>query len=150
MVSCACFFLASLPLHWLARVRLAFTVPRLMTCAVSYRNPGGVRFGSAELYDVLDASFKPGPSIDPAHIIEDYLAVGQAIAGGTDERVILFIKLQNGFECSDDLRKRIKTEIRKRRTARHVPDRVSRRTPISYLRTTYASSSSGEAAGEGR
>lgn len=104
---------------------LAFTEPKLMSYAVSHRNPGGVRFGSAELYDVLDASFKPDPSTDPSHIIEDYLAVGQTIAGGTDERVILFVKLQDGFACSDELRKRIKAEIRKRRTARHVPDRVS-------------------------
>ena len=49
---------------------------------------------------------------------------GQSIAQGTDERVILFVKLLEGEVLSDELQKRIKHEIRTRRSARHVPAKV--------------------------
>ena len=88
------------------------------------RNPGGVRFGSAEIYDVIEHCFAP-PATHAAHTIVDCLAVGQSIAGGTDERVILFVKLLEGQVLTGELEKRIKTEIRARRSARHVPARVS-------------------------
>lgn len=89
-----------------------------------YRNPGGVRFGSSELYDVLDLCFSGS---DVEQNIVDYLAVGQTTDGGTDERVILFIKLSDGHNLSVHLEQRIKMEIRTRRTPRHVPARVSHR-----------------------
>ena len=71
--------------------------------------------------------FKPGSDIvnDRAHVVVDCLAVGQALGGGIDERVILFIKLQEGCICTNELQKLIKAEIRSRRSARHVPERVS-------------------------
>lgn len=89
------------------------------------RNPGGVRFGSAEIYDVIDICFVPGPTTPPEQVIVDCLAIGQYTNGGADERVVLFIKLQEGCTLTSELEKRIKAEIRARRTARHVPERVS-------------------------
>ncbi|GBE79455.1 Malonamoyl-CoA synthetase vrtB [Sparassis crispa] len=86
-------------------------------------NPGGVRFGSAEVYDVIDLCFAPATS-HGAHAIVDSLVIGQGIAKGADERVILFIKLLEGQVLSAELEKRIKAEIRVRRSARHVPARV--------------------------
>ncbi len=65
-----------------------------------------------------------------AHTIVDALAIGQSIAQGTDERVILFVKLLEGEALSEDLVKRIKHEIRTRRSARHVPAKV--RDPSSF------------------
>ncbi|TFK55716.1 acetoacetyl-CoA synthetase [Heliocybe sulcata] len=94
-------------------------------------NPGGVRFGSAELYDVLDMCFS-GSATAASETIIDYLAVGQALDGGADERVILFVKLMDGERMSADLEKRIKSEIRARRTARHVPARIIQVTDIPY------------------
>ncbi|KAL7282438.1 hypothetical protein ACG7TL_003909 [Trametes sanguinea] len=85
-------------------------------------NPGGVRFGSAEIYDVIEHCFAP-TSTHAAHTIVDSLVVGQSIAQGTDERVILFVKLLEGQMLTDELEKRIKGEIRARRSARHVPAR---------------------------
>jgi acetoacetyl-CoA synthetase len=57
-------------------------------------------------------------------VIIDSLVVGQAIQGGADERVILFVKLAEGETLSDDLRKRIREEIRKKRSPRHCPEKV--------------------------
>lgn len=90
-----------------------------------------MRFGSAELYDVIEACFQRGaPGTPDEHVIVDCLAVGQSFmssggAGVVDERVILFVKLHDGCVCSDELRRRVMEEIRRRRTARHVPERVS-------------------------
>ncbi|OCB84825.1 acetoacetate-CoA ligase [Sanghuangporus baumii] len=95
-------------------------------------NPGGVRFGSAEIYDVIDMCFIPGPTTPPEHVILDCLAVGQYINGGSDERVILFVKLQEGCTCTPELEKRIKAEVRARRTARHVPERIIQVNDIPY------------------
>lgn len=91
----------------------------------AHSNPGGIRFGSSELYDVVDACFSPGNTSDPALTIADCVAVGQSIGGGTDERVILFVKLPEGHTLSPALEKAIKTEVRMRRSPRHVPARVS-------------------------
>jgi acetoacetyl-CoA synthetase len=88
------------------------------------RNPGGVRFGSAEIYDVIDMCFSHSATLNPSHIIVDCLVVGQSIDGGMDERVILFVQLQAGEALSLDLQKKIKSEIRTRRTPRHVPAMV--------------------------
>ncbi|KAI5124974.1 hypothetical protein M0805_007400 [Coniferiporia weirii] len=95
-------------------------------------NPGGVRFGSAEIYDVLDMCFKPGPTTPPEHIVVDCIAIGQTASGGADERVVLFVKLHEGYTCTDELQRRIKAEIRTRRTARHVPERILQVTDIPY------------------
>ncbi|KAI6105574.1 acetoacyl-CoA synthetase [Pisolithus sp. B1] len=96
-------------------------------------NPGGVRFGSSEIYDVLDACF---PSVSghgtAAGTIEDALVVGQAIEGGLDERVILFLKLPVGRTLGTDMESMIKTAIRVRRTARHVPARIVQVEDIPY------------------
>ena len=90
-----------------------------------FRNPGGVRFGSAELYDVIELCFSPEVT-HHSHTIVDCLAVGQSIAQGADERVILFVKLLEGEGLTEELENRIRREIRARRTARHVPCKVSR------------------------
>ena len=93
-------------------------------------NPGGVRFGSAELYDVIDTCFAPNAT-HSSHTIADCLAVGQSILQGTDERVILFIKLLEGEKLGEELEKRIKSEIRTRRSARHVPSKASSPFPLT-------------------
>ncbi|KAH9936950.1 acetoacyl-CoA synthetase [Amylocystis lapponica] len=94
-------------------------------------NPGGVRFGSAEIYDVIELCFAPGAS-HAAHTIVDCLVIGQSIAKGTDERVILFVKLLEGQVLSTELEEKVKTEIRSRRSARHVPARVIQVQDIPY------------------
>lgn len=90
---------------------------------VCIRNPGGVRFGSAEIYDVIEHCFAPAAT-HAGHTIVDCLAVGQRLADG-DERVILFVKLLEGQVLTTELEARIRTEVRTRWSARHVPARVS-------------------------
>lgn len=95
-------------------------------------NPGGVRFGSSEIYDVLDVCFSVSGHSTATSTIEDALVVGQTIGGGLDERVILFVKLPAGRTLGTDMESMIKTEIRVRRTARHVPARIVQVEDIPY------------------
>lgn len=75
-------------------------------------NPNGVRFGSAEIYSV----------IEPFDEIADSLCIGQKSPINSDEeRVILFLKMENGKEVTEELVSKIKATIRQRLSARHVP-----------------------------
>ncbi len=74
---------------------------------------------------MIDLCFPPNDDA-PKHGVVDCLAVGQLIEGGTDERVILFVKLPDGHVLSETtLEQKIKAEIRKRRSPRHVPAKVT-------------------------
>ncbi|KAF7976274.1 hypothetical protein HWV62_7166 [Athelia sp. TMB] len=95
-------------------------------------NPGGVRFGSAEIYEVVEMCFSPSTAASKAHTIVDCLAVGQSIDGNTDERVVLFVQLVEGELLSADLEKLIKTEVRTRRSPRHVPSKIVQVQDIPY------------------
>ncbi|CAG8825507.1 19290_t:CDS:2, partial [Dentiscutata erythropus] len=77
--------------------------------SVGTLNPGGVRFGSAELYNIVE-NFPE---------IQDSLVVGQKV--GDDERVILFLKMSDGVKFNDDLVLRIRSKIRNQLSPRHVP-----------------------------
>ena len=75
--------------------------------------PAGVRFGSAEIYNVLLKDF-PGE-------VSDALCVGRRRSQDADETVVLFIKMIPGLEFSEDLTTKIKSKIRVELSARHVP-----------------------------
>ncbi|KAJ7591022.1 acetoacetyl-CoA synthetase [Mycena floridula] len=88
-------------------------------------NPGGIRFGSSEIYDVIDSL--PG--------IVDSVACGQSINHGTDERVILMVKLSESEKLSDELKQKINTAIRNKLSPRHVPAKVLQVQQVPYTYT---------------
>ncbi|KAF2087845.1 acetoacetate-CoA ligase [Saccharata proteae CBS 121410] len=76
--------------------------------------PAGVRFGSAEIYNVLLKHFPEE--------VADALCIGRRRETDTDETVVLFLKMAEGKKIGDgDLVERIKAVIRKELSARHVP-----------------------------
>lgn len=75
--------------------------------------PGGVRFGSAEIYNVLLDRF--------AGIVADALCVGRRRESDSDETVVLFVKMGDGRTFDKELAKKIKTTIRESLSPRHVP-----------------------------
>ena len=75
--------------------------------------PGGVRFGSAEIYNLL-LEYCAGET-------EDGLCIGRRRETDQDETVVLFVKMREGRTFSDALVKRIKDVVRKELSARHVP-----------------------------
>lgn len=84
-------------------------------------NPGGVRFGSAEIYNVVE-SFKT---------VEDSLCVSQSSSNG-DERVILFLKLCLGETLCDNLIQRLKDAITVKLSVRHLPAKFLQVEEIPY------------------
>ncbi|KAI8985283.1 acetoacetate-CoA ligase [Pilobolus umbonatus] len=76
-------------------------------------NPNGVRFGSAEIYNVVDKFSVDG--------VEDTLCVGQKIKNEDDERVVLFLKMKKNMKVTDELVKKMKVTIRAELSPRHVP-----------------------------
>jgi acetoacetyl-CoA synthetase len=83
-------------------------------------NPGGVRIGTADIYRVVETFPE----------IQDSLAVGQDWGG--DMRVILFVKLTQGAEFSEELRERLKKAIRDNTSPRHVPAKIIKIADIPY------------------
>lgn len=75
--------------------------------------PSGVRFGSAELYNVLLRHFPDQ--------VEDGLAIGRRREQDDDETVVLFLKMKSGETYNDQLVEDIKSVVRKELSARHVP-----------------------------
>ncbi|OJA20068.1 hypothetical protein AZE42_02485 [Rhizopogon vesiculosus] len=86
-------------------------------------NPSGVRFGSGEIYNVLE-SFSDE--------LDDALCVGQRRTQDPDERVLLFLKMRSGRTLTPALIDRIKSAIRTSLSARHVPAYVFGTTDIPY------------------
>ncbi|KAF7188642.1 Acetoacetyl-CoA synthetase [Pseudocercospora fuligena] len=78
-------------------------------------NPSGIRFGSGEIYTVLERCAKDE--------IVDSICVGQQREQDQSERVFLFLQLKNssGKGIGEELEKRIKGAITKDLSRRHVP-----------------------------
>jgi acetoacetyl-CoA synthetase len=76
-------------------------------------NPGGVRIGTAEIYRVVER-------IDE---VEESVAIGQLWPPEqpTDTRVVLFVKMRDGQPLEPHIEDRIRAEIRRHATPRHVP-----------------------------
>jgi acetoacetyl-CoA synthetase len=82
--------------------------------------PSGVRIGTAEIYRLVE--------LIPE--ILDSLVVGQDWEN--DVRIVLFVKLRDGQQLSDDLIKKIKTTIRQSASPRHVPAKIIEVADIPY------------------
>jgi acetoacetyl-CoA synthetase len=76
-------------------------------------NPSGVRFGSAEIYSVIEDLFSDE--------VADSLCVGQRRPQDVDENVMLFLLMRPGANLTPDLITRIQKAIREKRSPRHVP-----------------------------
>ena len=79
-------------------------------------NPGGVRIGTAEIYRVVER-------VDE---VEESVAIGQLWPpdNPTDVRVVLFVKLRPGHTLDPHLEDRIRADIRRQASPRHVPARI--------------------------
>jgi acetoacetyl-CoA synthetase len=75
-------------------------------------NPGGVRIGTAEIYR----------QVEQLEEIDDSLVVGQDWKG--DVRVVLFVKMAEGFDLTDGVKKKIVQAIRANASPRHVPAKI--------------------------
>jgi len=82
--------------------------------------PSGVRIGTAEIYN----------EVEKMPEVLDSLAIGQAWEG--DQRIILFIKLADDCELTEELKDRIRRTLRENMSPRHVPARIVAVPDIPY------------------
>jgi acetoacetyl-CoA synthetase len=75
-------------------------------------NPGGVRIGTAEIYN----------QVEQLEEIAEALCIGQDWEG--DVRVVLFVRLAPGVTLDEALVAKIKAQIRSGASPRHVPAKV--------------------------
>lgn len=75
--------------------------------------PAGVRFGSAEIYNILTRFF--------AADVEDAVCIGRRRETDTDETVCLFVVPAEGKQFTEELQGQIKAKIRAELSPRHVP-----------------------------
>ena len=75
-------------------------------------NPGGVRLGTAEIYSEVE-KFKE---------INESIVVGQA--WNNDVRIILFVVMNQKYKLTENLINKIKIDIRKNASPRHVPSKI--------------------------
>jgi acetoacetyl-CoA synthetase len=64
--------------------------------------------------------------VERVHEVEESVAIGQLWPPDkpSDTRVVLFVRLRPGFSLDERLSERIRTEIRKHASPRHVPARI--------------------------
>jgi len=85
-------------------------------------NPGGIRIGTAEFYEILD-NFEG---------IEDTL-VSSAIMEN-EEKIVLFVKLSDGQDLSAELKKSIRTTLKEKASPRHMPQLIVQVGDIPYTK----------------
>ncbi len=71
--------------------------------------PSGVRIGTAEIYNVMEQLPE----------VADSLVIGQQWED--DIRIVMFVLLNEGYDLTDELKKKISKEIREKTSPRHVP-----------------------------
>ena len=75
-------------------------------------NPGGVRIGTAEIYN----------TVEKLKEVLESLVIAQK--WNNDVRIVLFLKLHNDFKLTQQLKEKVINKIRKNLTPRHVPAKV--------------------------
>jgi acetoacetyl-CoA synthetase len=86
-------------------------------------NRGGVRIGTAEVYNVVER----------IEGVTDSLVVGKQDPNDEDnELVILFVKLADGIELTHEFIRKIKLELRTQMSPRHVPNEIYPVSDIPY------------------
>ena len=75
-------------------------------------NPGGVRIGTSEIYRIVS-------EID---FIKDSIIIGQNWRG--DQRIILFIELNDKKELNTSIKEEIRIRIRQNSSPKHVPSKI--------------------------
>ncbi len=75
-------------------------------------NPGGVRLGTSEIYSV----------VEKFNEIQESIVIGQS--WNNDIRIILFVVLNKGYSLSEEIKIKIKKEIRFNASPRHVPSKI--------------------------
>jgi len=83
-------------------------------------NPSGVRIGTAEIYN----------QVEKLEQIADSVAIGQSWQG--DQRIVLFVKLNEGYQLTEELKNEVRKTLRENASPRHVPAKIIEVPDVPY------------------
>ncbi|MCI0666532.1 MAG: acetoacetate--CoA ligase [Methylococcaceae bacterium] len=89
----------------------------------SVLNPGGVRIGTAEIYR----------QVGQIEEVRDSVVIAQSWQG--DVRIVLFVRMTEGLNLTEELKARIKSRIREFASPRHVPSKIIQVADIPYTKS---------------
>lgn len=87
--------------------------------------PGGVRIGTADIYKIMEAMDE----------IADSVVIGQNYTlndGTPDVRIVLFVVMTEGVECTPEFKKKVTKQIREQASPRHMPGLIAACPEIPY------------------
>ncbi|KAL9093488.1 MAG: hypothetical protein Q9165_003883 [Trypethelium subeluteriae] len=90
-------------------------------------NPSGIRFGSGEVYAIVEA-----PPFNTERGVAEILCVGRRRPEDKDEAVFLFVRMQEGKTFTAELKDELKEAIARGLSRRHVPRFVEEVKEIPY------------------
>ncbi|PRD27934.1 UNVERIFIED_CONTAM: Acetoacetyl-CoA synthetase [Trichonephila clavipes] len=93
----------------------------LSFCSVEALNPKGCRFGPSEIYNIVETLPE----------VLDCLCVSQ-YGKDKDERVVLFVKIRDGYSFNEDLASKARKSIERYCSFRHVPEVILEVKDIPY------------------
>ena len=85
-------------------------------------NPGGIRIGTAEFYEILDGF----------SAIQDALV--SAVMVDNDEKIVLFVKLAHQQSLTPELKKQIRNALKEQASPRHMPQMIIQVNDIPYTK----------------
>ena len=88
-------------------------------------NRGGVRLGTAEFYRVVE---------ELPEVVDSLVVHLEDPAGGNGQ-LLLYVRLRDGLELDDALRRRISTALRSELSPRHIPDEITAVPVVPHNRT---------------
>ncbi|GFU94683.1 acetoacetyl-CoA synthetase [Trichonephila clavipes] len=89
----------------------AWMTTKLFNECVEALNPKGCRFGPSEIYNIVETLPE----------VLDCLCVSQ-YGKDKDERVVLFVKIRDGYSFNEDLASKARKSIERYCSFRHVPE----------------------------
>ncbi len=85
-------------------------------------NPGGIRIGTAEFYQILD-NF---PQVTDSLV--------SSIISDNEEKIVLFLKLNNGDSLTPELKKDVRSQLKEKASPRHMPQMIVQVAEIPYTK----------------
>jgi len=85
-------------------------------------NPGGIRIGTAEFYQILDHFDHIADSLVSSVILDN------------EEKIVLFLKLNDGQLLTPEIKKNVRLQLKEKASPRHMPQMIVQVSQIPYTK----------------
>ena len=85
-------------------------------------NPGGIRIGTAEFYQILD---------DFDYVVDSLVS---SVILDNEEKIVLFLKLNSGQSLTPEIKKNVRLQLKQKASPRHMPQMIVQVSQIPYTK----------------